>query len=123
MAQDKRKIRMMGSGLNRLQPALKQAAGGESWRRGVSSSTQRGYGYKWQQLRKAVLMEQPLCVFCQAEGRVTAACVVDHIVPHRGNPALQYDRTNLQPLCAHCHNSKKQKMENAERKNVRAGGG
>lgn len=38
--------------------------------------------------------------------------VADHIIPHRGNPALFFDKKNLQCLCAHpCHSSRKQAME------------
>ncbi|QGM70510.1 HNH endonuclease, partial [Proteus mirabilis] len=33
--------------------------------------------------RKSVINEQPLCVMCQEQGRITAATVVDHITPHR----------------------------------------
>jgi 5-methylcytosine-specific restriction protein A len=32
--------------------------------------------------------------------------VTDHIVPHRGDPALLWDPANLQALCARCHNRK-----------------
>jgi 5-methylcytosine-specific restriction endonuclease McrA len=39
---------------------------------------------RWQRLRKYQLIEHPLCVYCLANGRVTPATVVDHVVPHRG---------------------------------------
>lgn len=32
--------------------------------------------------------------------------VVDHIVPHRGDQKLFWDRSNWQPLCEHHHNVK-----------------
>ncbi|WP_189426952.1 HNH endonuclease [Devosia pacifica] len=35
----------------------------------------------------------------------------DHITPHRGDDQLFWDRTNWQALCAHCHNSTKQRQE------------
>ncbi|MFC3058810.1 HNH endonuclease signature motif containing protein [Paenirhodobacter populi] len=38
---------------------------------------------------------------------------VDHIKPHRGDQALFWDWRNLQALCAHCHNSVKQRQERA----------
>lgn len=34
------------------------------------------------------------------------ATVVDHIVPHRGDQKLFWDRSNWQPLCEHHHNVK-----------------
>ena len=39
------------------------------------------------------------------------ATVVDHIVPHKGDMALFWDKSNWQGLCAHCHNSHKQRRE------------
>ena len=44
--------------------------------RSLQGSTRR-----WRRRRLQVLMRNPLCVDCQAEGRVTAATEVDHIVP------------------------------------------
>jgi 5-methylcytosine-specific restriction protein A len=32
--------------------------------------------------------------------------VVDHIVPHRGDERLAFDRDNLQGLCKSCHDRK-----------------
>lgn len=77
------------------------------------SSAQRGYGGRWQRARLAFLSraENALCRMCEAEGRTTAAEVVDHIVPHRGDPVLFWDRSNWQPLCAHHHNSTKKAEE------------
>ena len=78
-----------------------------SWRAGNQSSTARGYGYKWQQARKGWLAKHPLCVVCDAQGRVTAATDVDHIVPHRGDMRLFWDSTtNWQSLCGPCHKAK-----------------
>ena len=51
-------------------------------------------------------MLHPLCAECQRHGRVTAATVVDHIIPHRGNMELFWDRDNWDSLCAPCHNKK-----------------
>jgi 5-methylcytosine-specific restriction protein A len=48
-------------------------------------------------LRLQVLTEQPFC----ACGRV--AETVDHILPHRGDERLAFDRGNLRSLCASCH--------------------
>lgn len=83
----------------------------DSWRDG-KSSTQRGYGYRWQQYRLRFLQLNPLCVYCELEGRVTGATVVDHIEPHRGNQTLFWKTENHQSLCAPCHSSVKQREEN-----------
>lgn len=53
---------------------------------------------------------------CQMEdcGRLcsdTSQLVADHKKPHRGDPVLFWDETNLWTLCLHCHNSIKQAEE------------
>lgn len=70
------------------------------------SAAQRGYGSRWQKARLSFLAQHPLCVECQREGRVTAATVVDHIRPHRGDPVLFWDKSNWQPLCKYHHDQK-----------------
>ncbi|WP_414155729.1 HNH endonuclease [Pseudomonas sp. BNK-43-a] len=70
------------------------------------SSTSRGYGYKWQQARAGYLAKHPLCIRCQARGLVVAATDVDHIVPHKGDMTVFWDRSNWQALCAPCHSAK-----------------
>lgn len=82
-----------------------------SWRSDKQSSTARGYGYKWQQARAGYLAHHPLCVYCEREGRVTAATVVDHRVPHRGDMKLFWDKANWQSLCAAHHSRDKQREE------------
>ena len=82
-----------------------------SWRDG-KSSTQRGYGYKWQQYRLKFLRLNPLCIYCERQGLVTEATVVDHIKPHKGDKTLFWDTNNHQSLCASCHSSVKQSEEN-----------
>lgn len=122
--------------LQRLQPRLATApqrirtATPGDWRTEKTSSTARGYGYKWQQARARFLSAHPWCVMCLAECGITAidpteqmaACmaggfklppanVVDHKVPHRGNMQLFWDSANWQPLCATHHSRDKQREE------------
>ena len=66
----------------------------------------RGYGRQWQKASKDFLAEHPLCAECLKTGKLTAATVVDHIVPHRGNTTLFWDKGNWQPLCKDCHDKK-----------------
>lgn len=51
--------------------------------------------------RKQWLQTHPLCVMCQAKGRVTAATVPDHIKALVNGGADTEE--NLQSLCAPCH--------------------
>lgn len=87
------------------------------------TSTQRGYGYKWQQARDAFLHEHPLCECPECDAgrlQVTAATVVDHKEPHRLDQALAsgdaaaitkaqhlfWDRKNWQAMSKPHHDKK-----------------
>lgn len=83
------------------------------------SSAERGYGRVWRLQAKAFLAEFPLCGMrpeglppvmsvCYLAGRVTAAEQVDHVVPHRGDQALFWNRRNWQALCRECGARKSQ---------------
>ena len=71
-------------------------------------SHKRGYDATWHRMSKMVRMEEPLCRHCLRDGRVTAATLVDHIVPLSLSPELRLDRGNLQALCSRCHSFKTQ---------------
>ena len=70
------------------------------------SSRERGYTRRWEKARLIFLGRDPLCAGCKAEGRVEAAAVVDHIIPHKGNQELFWDMENWQGLCRPCHSRK-----------------
>ena len=70
------------------------------------NSRQRGYTREWEALRAEFLRLHPSCAFCG-----TDAEHVDHIKRHHGDRALLLNWNNLQALCAHCHNSVKQRQE------------
>ena len=57
---------------------------------------------QWQTLRRDVLDDQPICAICRRQ----FASDVDHIQPRTARPDLQWDRDNLQGLCAACHSIK-----------------
>lgn len=75
------------------------------------TANQRGYNYRWQIERVHFLNRNPLCKYCQREGVIEAATVVDHIIPHKGDQALFWDSNNWQALCDWHHNSVKQREE------------
>jgi len=70
------------------------------------SAAKRGYDRHWRKTAKGWLNRHPLCAECERHGRTTAADVVDHIIPHRGDKVLFWDRENWQSLCNPCHNRK-----------------
>jgi len=70
------------------------------------SSAERGYGAKWRKAAKGFLDLNPLCRMCLERGVIRAASVVDHIIPHKGDQRLFWDRGNWQALCETDHNKK-----------------
>ena len=71
-----------------------------------ATANERGYDNRWRSSRKKFLQEHPFCIRCQQDSKLTPATVVDHIIPHRGDQALFWDKTNWQPLCKQCHDKK-----------------
>lgn len=67
--------------------------------------TQRGYGHAWRKLREQVLERDGyICQVCKADGRLTAATEVDHIVNKASGGSDTLD--NLQAICKACHKAK-----------------
>jgi hypothetical protein len=68
----------------------------------------------WLTRRARQLAAEPLCRTCASHGRVTAATVADHIIPHRGDATLFF-KGALQSLCDEepyrCHSRVKQREE------------
>jgi 5-methylcytosine-specific restriction enzyme A len=73
------------------------------------SSTERGYGPRWQKFSKSYLAAHPLCVDpFHVHGEVLVpATEADHIIPHKGDMVLFWAiDTNVQGLCKPCHSTK-----------------
>lgn len=70
------------------------------------SAHKRGYDSRWAKARTGYLAHHPLCAECERMGRLTPATVVDHIIPHRGDKGLFWDRQNWAGLCRMHHNQK-----------------
>jgi hypothetical protein len=81
------------------------------------TARERGYTTAWDRFSKSHLANNPLCVYCLAQDRVEPASLVDHIEPHRGDPAKFWpDSPNdhdtfFASCCAPCHNGPKQRAE------------
>lgn len=127
--QQKRRIPMLGARVT-VAPSRLPGMQPGSWRTGGQTSSQRGYGYRWQKERAVHLQEHPFCAYCLRDAGIDAASieavilacadkavplpyatVVDHRTPHRGDQALFWDRSNWQSLCAPHHSSDKQREE------------
>jgi 5-methylcytosine-specific restriction protein A len=66
---------------------------------------------RWQRMRRAHLAQNPVCVMCEAQGKITPAVVLDHVVPHKGDARRFWDNKNWQGLCKVHHDSSKQAIE------------
>ena len=71
---------------------------------------------RWQRLRRRILERDGYV--CQQTGVLLVgkhpapnSPVVDHKIPHRGNPDLFWDANNLQAVAKEWHDSNKQGME------------
>lgn len=74
--------------------------------------TRRLYKTKrWQGIRRETLRRDSACVIHKRElGEIVPSTVCDHVRPHRGD-VVKFWAGPFQGLCAHCHNSKKQREE------------
>lgn len=77
------------------------------------SSRERGYNAEWQKARADYLKVYSSCVRCGS-----AATVVDHVTPHKGDDRLFWNRANWQALCTPCHSGAKQSEERRQQKKV-----
>ena len=72
------------------------------------AARQRRYGNlspsnsRFRTLRQSFLLRHAICNVCRSEPGI----VLDHVVPHRGVPALYWNQANWQALCVRCHGVK-----------------
>lgn len=73
--------------------------------------------WRWQQLRKAKFIRNPICEECVRVGIARPTEEVHHVVPVESGrdeaemAKLAYDIDNLQSLCKECHAAKHQRKE------------
>lgn len=91
------------------QPTREEQKREHDQRRG--SARDRGYSRAWDKAAAGFKRSHPLCLGCQAVGRIAATECVDHVVPHKGDKVRFWDRKNWQPLCNWHHDVIKQKLE------------
>jgi len=85
-------------------PDLPRILGQRSRKRSSGSATLRDHSRAYRRLCASILDSEPLCRYCRAEGRISPATLIDHIV------ALSLggsnDRFNLAPACVDCNAAK-----------------
>lgn len=75
------------------------------------SARARGYSAAWDDAAALFKRQHPLCLGCEAIGRVTAAGLVDHVEPHKGDPIKFWNANMWQASCKWHHNVVKQILE------------
>ncbi len=75
------------------------------------SARERGYTTRWDAAAKGHRRAHPLCLGCEAIGRVTAAEVTDHVEPHKGDQHKFWDAEMWQSACRWHHDVVKQRLE------------
>lgn len=82
---------------------------GGAWRRWYKTA-------RWKRLRLQTFERDGFTCQMRECGRVegnTSLLVCDHVEPHRGDERRFFDPENLQTLCKPCHDSVKQREEQA----------
>lgn len=77
------------------------------------------YSRRWKNLRKAVWLRdvytcQKTGVICVGKYPAGNSPVADHIIPHRGDPRLFWEISNIQTVSKEYHDSQKQREERAQ---------
>jgi hypothetical protein len=65
---------------------------------------------RWRRIRRLQLLKEPLCRLCAQHDRATPAVCVDHVKSHQGD-WNEFWCSEVQSLCANCHNSYKALIE------------
>lgn len=89
-------------------PTGRLPSGRQSWNSWYNSK-------RWRSLRESQLAKHPYCQCPHHANQYIKAEVVDHIIPHKGDTRLFYDKDNLQSLTKSCHDKFKQSEERGGR--------
>jgi 5-methylcytosine-specific restriction endonuclease McrA len=75
------------------------------------SARERGYTSRWDKAAKGHLASSPLCRYCALVDQTTAAELVDHLYPHKGDQVLFWNSRYWISSCRPCHDTFKQRTE------------
>ena len=116
----KRRLKMLQPTAARLGPRVAVASGADRDKvRGRMDPSRKWYSSaRWRRLRQLVLVRDGWT--CRQTGELLSAtpnrpnsAVVDHVLPHRGDPEKFWDIDNLQAVAKGWHDSEKQRRERA----------
>ncbi|TZG26495.1 hypothetical protein [Sphingomonas montanisoli] len=75
------------------------------------SARERGYDSRWSKAAASDRRDNPLCAYCELEGRITAATLTDHLYPHRLFAGVFWLKHWWVSSCGPCHSGFKQALE------------
>lgn len=114
----KRRLKMLQPTAARLGPRVAVASGADRDKvRARMYPSRKWYNQaKWKRLRRAVLLRDGWT--CRQTGvlltdrpNLPNSAVVDHVLPHRGDPERFWDIGNLQAVAKEWHDGEKQRRE------------
>lgn len=70
-----------------------------------SHYVERDRSWAFKKARERYLSDNPLCMYCEADGRVTAACILEHRVPLWQGGAM-WSEANWAASCKPCADAK-----------------
>lgn len=84
----------------------------EPWQRTMrtegKTTTERGYGWKWQKQRKRIIArDNGLCQPCMRQNKYIKFDEIDHVIPKAQGGTDDDD--NLECICIDCHKQKTQR--------------
>lgn len=71
----------------------------------TTSKWKHMYNNRWRKARDLFLISHPWCERCLQNGDYVKADTVHHVIEHKGDQKLFWDRKNWQALCKNCHSS------------------
>jgi hypothetical protein len=77
------------------------------------SARQRGYTGAWDKAAAGYIAEHPVCEYCDLDGYLAVATLVDHLYPQRQFDGVFWERGWWVACCASCHSGMKQAAERA----------
>lgn len=84
---------------------------GQSYETDRGNERERGYTKRLRNAMGWFKVHHPLCLGCEAVGRLTPTEVTDHIIPAKGDHVLLWDQDNWQACCRWHHDVIKQRLE------------
>jgi len=88
-----------------------KAESAADYERRRGSARERGYDARWDRASALFKHHHPLCLGCEAVGRLEPTTVVDHVEPHRGDMVKFWDQSMWQSSCKWHHDVVKKHLE------------